>query len=250
MYSSPKFFVPRVIVGLLDVALDFPAEATPAVSPIRSATPIETANAALAARRVCFRTISPPLEIGTAPWTLRGWSHSVVGRALRERQQSVREQRKSGDADRRRENAGEAVRGLVVHDLAEATTACDSGDGCRCDHEDRRDLHAGEDERQAEHDEFNGDVPEADAEPGDQDADDGDARQSPADRGYPECEEQAPMLVPEPEPDRQRDQERDPESGEGQLRRLHGLVEQQLSVVRDELERVDEERAEHQRTRF
>src|SRR4029077_3298408 len=148
MYSSPKFFVPRVIVGLLELAFDFPAAATPAVSPIRSATPIETANAALAARRMCFRTISPPLEIETAPWTLRGWSHPVGGRALRKRQQSVREQRENGDADRRREHAGEAVRGLVVHDLAEAASACDSGDRRRCDHEDRRDLHAGEDERQ------------------------------------------------------------------------------------------------------
>src|SRR6476660_5865876 len=292
MYSSPKFFVPRVIVGLLELAFDFPAEATPAVSPIRSATPIETANAALAARRMCFRTISPPLEIETAPWTLRGWSHPVGGRALRKRQQSVREQRENGDADRRREHAGEAVRGLVVHDLAEAASACDSGDRRRCDHEDRRDLHAGEDERQAErqlhssedlqlgqahpprrldhvavdaldgevrvrenrryteHDECHGYVPEADSQPGDQDADDRDARQSPADRGHPECEEEAAMLVPEPQADRQGDQERDPESGEGQLRRLHRLVEQELGVVRDELKRVDEERAEHQRTRF
>src|SRR6476661_4336418 len=255
MYSSPKFFVPRVIVGLLELAFDFPAAATPAVSPIRSATPIETANAALAARRMCFRTISPPLEIETAPWTLRGWSHPVGGRALRKRQQSIREQRENGDADRRREHAGEAVRGLVVHDLAEAASACDSGDRRRRDHEDRRDLHAGEvrvreNRRYTEHDECHGDVPEADSQPGDQDADDRDARQSPADRGHPECEEEAAMLVPEPQADRQGDQEQDPESGEGQLRRLHRLVEQELGVVRDELKRVDEERAEHQRTRF
>src|SRR5215470_17157582 len=128
MYSSPKFFVPSTIVGLLAADFAFPALATPAVSPIRSATPNETANAALAARRVCLRTISPPLEIGTEPWTLRAWSHPAEGRALREREHSGGDERESRDAERRREDAREPVGSLVAHDLAEAATACDPGD--------------------------------------------------------------------------------------------------------------------------
>ncbi len=79
MYSSAKFFVPSTIVGFAPtvfVAL-CAAPADTAVSPIRSATPNETANAALAARRVCFRTISSssrlsvpggPYAVGAILW--------------------------------------------------------------------------------------------------------------------------------------------------------------------------------------
>src|SRR4051794_38987929 len=54
MYSSPKFFVPMTTV--CDGA------ACAADQPISSATPIATANAALAARRVCFRIMGPLLS--------------------------------------------------------------------------------------------------------------------------------------------------------------------------------------------
>src|ERR1700750_2912188 len=98
MYSSPKFFVPRTIGGLLAVDFAFPALATPAVIPIRSATPNETANAAFAARRVCFLTISPPLEIyrrrgpyalGAILWEAARWASAstpFVSRASAETQ--------------------------------------------------------------------------------------------------------------------------------------------------------------------
>jgi hypothetical protein len=64
MYSSPKFFVPSVMVGFgpadvvagADVLL-LPPPPPQAVRPIRSATPKEIANAAFAARRVCLRNI-------------------------------------------------------------------------------------------------------------------------------------------------------------------------------------------------
>src|SRR3954467_357400 len=66
MYSSPKFLVPRVIAGFgpdeeVVVLLLLPPPPPPhAARPIRSATPKEIANAALAARRVCLRNIRCP----------------------------------------------------------------------------------------------------------------------------------------------------------------------------------------------
>src|SRR5579884_148614 len=79
MNSSAKFFVPIVIAGFgpaaeeveLDVVCLLPPPPQ-AASPIRSATPKEIANAALAARRVCFRNISALLSglpSPGCPWT-------------------------------------------------------------------------------------------------------------------------------------------------------------------------------------
>ena len=52
------------------------------------------------------------------------------------------------------------------------------------------------------------------------------------------------MPVPEPEADRQGNQDRDAECHERELGRLEGLVEQEASVVRHEAERLDEEGGE------
>src|SRR5262249_11254679 len=68
MYSSPKFFVPSVIVTLAGeaepVVVVLPLLPPPpqAARPIRSATPKEIANAALAARRVCLRNMQSLLS--------------------------------------------------------------------------------------------------------------------------------------------------------------------------------------------
>src|SRR6266567_652488 len=104
MYSSPKFFVPSVIVGLAAAAGFFlpPPQAT---RPMRSATPKETANAAFAARRVCFRTIlSPPLRV-TSVQTLRSRSRPARDRASCNTQRERRQQRDRRDAESRREHA-------------------------------------------------------------------------------------------------------------------------------------------------
>src|SRR6266566_5226499 len=103
MYSSPKFFVPSVIVGfgpdavveLLLLPLPPPPQA---VRPIRSATPKEIANAALAARRVCLRNMQcPPLVLALiGPFlgeTLRPRSHPARGRVLGEGQRERRQER-------------------------------------------------------------------------------------------------------------------------------------------------------------
>src|SRR5262249_10110179 len=147
MYSSVKFFVPSTIVGLLDALSAFCAPAPPAsVSPIRSATPNETANAALAARRVCFRTISPSSSVCCVDpavfGTLCPRSHPAVGRALRVREHRGCEQREGGDADRCCEYAGEPVGRLVGNDLSEAPAAGDAGDRGGGDHEHRGDPQA------------------------------------------------------------------------------------------------------------
>src|SRR5262249_56384948 len=68
MYSSPKFFVPSVIVTLdgeaepVVVVLPLLPPPPQAARPIRSATPKEIANAALAARRVCLRNMQSLLS--------------------------------------------------------------------------------------------------------------------------------------------------------------------------------------------
>src|SRR5215467_5314749 len=119
MNSSGKFFVPMTSFGFASV---FSAPATPlfdeppqAVMPIRSATPIETANAAFAARRVCLRTISPPFGFpgppqgSLFPGTLCPRRHPAVGPTLDEREHGRREQGDCRDEDCGRERAAEPV---------------------------------------------------------------------------------------------------------------------------------------------
>src|SRR5439155_25563608 len=104
-----------------------------------------------------------------------------------------------------------------------------------------------EDRGDAEDDKGGGVVPEADTEPGDEDADERDARERAADRGRAEGEEQPPVPVAEPEADRHGDEDGNSERGEGELRRLGRLLQQQRPMVGNELQRVDEERGEHYR---
>src|SRR5579862_4324811 len=106
MYSSPKFFVPSVMVGFgpdvvvagAVVLLPPPPPPPQAARPMRSATPKEIANAALAARRVCLRNMqcllcsfarSGPV-LGE---TLRLRSHPTRGRVPRQAQHERREER-------------------------------------------------------------------------------------------------------------------------------------------------------------
>src|SRR3954471_3147931 len=76
-----------------------------AVRPIRSATPNEIANAALAARRVCLRNIRcPPLWLALSGpvlrETLRSRSHATRCRMLNERQDKCGRQGHCRDAQR------------------------------------------------------------------------------------------------------------------------------------------------------
>src|SRR3954447_24622845 len=104
MYSSPKFFVPSVIAGfgpdpvVVGALVLLPPPPPQAVRPIRSATPKEIANAALAARRVCLRNMQcPPLVIWPSlGGTLRPRSHPTRGRLLGELQREVRQERHGG----------------------------------------------------------------------------------------------------------------------------------------------------------
>src|SRR5437763_1416278 len=110
-------------------AIVFGAPATPlffaepqAVMPIRSATPNETANAAFAARRMCFRTISSLLLVALSnpclvlsPGTLSARSHPAKGCALPEREHAGGDEREGRDAERRCEDARQAVGRLVGH---------------------------------------------------------------------------------------------------------------------------------------
>src|SRR5581483_12165233 len=61
---------------------------------------------------------------------------------------------------------------------------------------------------------------------------------------------QAPMPVPQPEAQRQGDDEGDAERGERELRGLPRLVQQKTRVIGDEAERVDEERGDDHRNRL
>src|ERR1041385_7291987 len=94
MNSSAKFLVATVIAGLgppggEGAAVFFPPPPPPqAVSPIRSATPNEIANAALAARRVCFRNIRCLLSGLPSAGTLRPRRHPTRGSALHQRDRS------------------------------------------------------------------------------------------------------------------------------------------------------------------
>src|SRR5579872_4878992 len=94
--------------------------------------------------------------------------------------------------------------------------------------------------RHGEDDERDGVVPEADAEHRDAERDQDEARQRAPDVRHAGGEEQPTMEVTEPEADRQREQQPDPECGAGQLEMLGGLHEQEVRVVADEPERVDE----------
>src|SRR5947199_3204895 len=97
MKLSPKPFEPMMIAGfgpeevVVVGAVEPPPPPPPqAVRPIRSATPKEIANAALAARRVCLRNIRcPPLSLcplqACPRKTLRPRSHPTRCRMLNER---------------------------------------------------------------------------------------------------------------------------------------------------------------------
>src|SRR5215469_9639063 len=110
MYSSPKFFVPRLIVTLdgdaepvdVVVVVLLPPPPPQAASPIRSGIPKEIANAALAARRVCLRNMqSPPLVVALSGPVLRGTlrprGHSARRRTLGQRQRKGRQECHTGD---------------------------------------------------------------------------------------------------------------------------------------------------------
>src|ERR1041384_4883361 len=106
MNSSAKFFVPTVIAGFGPAAADdvevvFLLLPPQAVSPIRSATPNETANAALAARRVCLRNIRALLSRLSLAGTLRLRCHPTRGRALCECERGGGEDLEGGDPERR-----------------------------------------------------------------------------------------------------------------------------------------------------
>src|SRR5215470_11260419 len=131
MNSSGKFLVPMISFGFDTV---FSAPATPplaeppkAVMPMRSATPNETANAAFAVRRVCFRYISPPLASLTClraypvTGTLCSRSRPAGGRTLDKREHSRREQGNGRNEHRRRECPGEPVLHLTDEDVTEPT---------------------------------------------------------------------------------------------------------------------------------
>src|SRR5439155_19070127 len=126
-----------------------------AVRPIRSATPKEIANAALAARRVCLRNIRcPPLWLALSGpvlrETLRSRSHPTRRRALNEGEDKCGRQRHRRDAQRGGEHAGVVVCALIGQDLAEAAAAGDTRDRRGRDHEHGGDPNPGQEERQPE----------------------------------------------------------------------------------------------------
>src|SRR6476659_9118881 len=110
MKLSPKPFEPMMIAGfgpeevvVVVVVLSPPPPPPQAVRPIRSATPKEIANAALAARRVCLRNIrcllsSFALSGPVLRETLRSRSHPPRSRALNERQEKCGRQCHRRDA--------------------------------------------------------------------------------------------------------------------------------------------------------
>src|SRR5947208_7311316 len=103
MNSSAKFLVPTVIVGfgpdavVVGAVLLLPPPPPQAVRPIRSATPKEIANAALAARRVCLRNMVPSSLGLPSSGTLRPWSHPTRGSALGQADHPGSEEREGRD---------------------------------------------------------------------------------------------------------------------------------------------------------
>src|SRR5437868_6394391 len=146
MNSSVKFLLPTIIVGLACGV----AEATAAVPPKTIATPNEIANAAFAARRVCFLIMGPPRTGIDTPWSLRNRHRSRRGRSPYGRKNQGGQERERRDPERGADAARQAVGRLVDDDVAQPSAACDRGDGRRGDDEDRGDADAGQDERQAE----------------------------------------------------------------------------------------------------
>src|SRR5579884_1017694 len=264
MYSSVKFFVPIVTVG---VAV---CEAR-AVLPMSSATPSAIANAALAARRVCFRIIPDSLRSGNADLrTLDRGDPPTRGGPADRPQHAARRERERGNPKRGGDDAGEPVARLVEDDLAEASPARDRRDDRGRDHEDRSDPDPAEDERQCkrkldaaqdltaahphpprglddvwvdavdgevrvrqdrrdrEHDEGCGVVPETDPEDREPERDEDGARERATHVRDADRNERATVEMAEQEAERQRDRERDPERGARELDVLERLHEQQV----------------------
>src|SRR2546429_65224 len=146
MNCSGKFFVPTMIVGFF-AAVECEATAVP---PKRSGTPNAIANAALAARRVCLRTMTLPFGSGPPP------ARSLDGVPV--------------DA---------------VH--AEERVRQDRGD--------------------REYDERDRVVPEADPEDREPERDQHQARQRAAEIRGADREERAAVEVPEPDAERERDEQ-------------------------------------------
>src|SRR5439155_12000461 len=103
-----------------------------------------------------------------------------------------------------------------------------------------REVRVREDGRHGENDERCGVVPEPDAEDRQPERDQHDARQRAAETRDADREEEAAVPMSEPEAERQREQQGDPERGERELEVLAGLLEQKGRVVVDEAERIDE----------
>src|SRR5579884_1929473 len=276
MYSSLKFFVPIVTVG---VAV---CEAR-AVLPMSSATPSAIANAALAARRVCFRSIPDSLRWRTLTLgTLDRGDRSTRGRPADRGEQTADRECERGDPERGGDDAGEPVARLVEDDLAEAAAACDRGDDRRRDHEDRRDpdpadherqrereldapedpaaahahaprslddvavdavdgeVRVGQDRRDREHDERGGVVPEAEPEDREAEGDEDGARERATHVRDADRDEGAAVEMAEQEAERQRNRESDAERRARELDVLERLHEQQVRVVAHEPKCVDE----------
>ena len=118
--------------------------------PITIATPSEIANAALAARRVCFLITAPPSRSLAGATTLAARMPLGVIARLQREQHDPHSRRERHHAERRAEHAREPVARLVDDDVAEPAAAGDRGDRRRRDDRDRRDADAGEEQRQRE----------------------------------------------------------------------------------------------------
>src|SRR3954454_14731655 len=115
------------------------------------ATASEIAYAALAARRVCFRTTCPPSNsVGLSSLSLRARFRSTRGPPLDETEQYRGQQRQCRNAEGCADDAGKAITRLVDDDLAEPAAAGDCGDRRCRDHEDRGDPDARDHKRKAE----------------------------------------------------------------------------------------------------
>src|SRR4051812_18150090 len=122
-----------------------------AIRPMTIATASEIAYAALAARRLCFRTTCPPSKsVGLPSLSLRFRFRSARRHPLNETEQYGGREGQRGDAERGGDHAFEAVTRLVDDDLAESAATRDRGDRGSRDHEDRCDPDSGHDERQTE----------------------------------------------------------------------------------------------------